>query len=404
MTSVDINLLLPFSRASLANDDQVFADLCSIYVGAIYERLQEAISKTTYEFAYLADPLVSELVDSIGTKGWSPEFGHVNKLLRREEPSILSACTQFFLVLVSHGYSGEMEIELPIQDTLYFNKYRMNCHGKLLLKAGDGTLNLRSADYNYDFEKKGSLWTCPEIPDDKFVIIDEKKIYVSTGYEIDPELLYYSEQALSYADAPAALSRLQEAFNCISNSSKDYRNWTKRLLHHVGLVAPVQNCNLVSKSLPSRPGAILATSPIGVTDLAEQLVHECSHQYYHLAALMIDFVREGEDASFYSPLMKRERSIERILVGFHAFANVFLFFDEMLEKKSEYEQVVLERMKDLAPANWQLVSTLIENSFRLTDQANALWHPLEKDLLDLYRKYELPQEVDVSKVTWGIPT
>lgn len=78
------------------------------------------------------------------------------------------------------------------------------------------------------------------------------------------------------------------------------------------------------------PGIILASwSPNPIT-IAEMLVHESSHQYFHL----LSRVGEAEDGTdvreYFSPAVQRTRRLSRILIGYHAFANVLLFYRALL--------------------------------------------------------------------------
>jgi HEXXH motif-containing protein len=61
-------------------------------------------------------------------------------------------------------------------------------------------------------------------------------------------------------------------------------------------------------------------------DIAEILVHESSHQYFYLLE-RLGPVDDGADARrYWSPATGSERPLRRILIAYHAFSNVWLFY------------------------------------------------------------------------------
>jgi HEXXH motif-containing protein len=80
----------------------------------------------------------------------------------------------------------------------------------------------------------------------------------------------------------------------------------------------------VTTSLPAHPAAS-----------AEMLIHESSHLYVNVAR-RIDEVVNGEDTSLYdSPVKGVPRPLDRILIAYHAFANVALFYGACIERGLE---------------------------------------------------------------------
>jgi HEXXH motif-containing protein len=109
--------------------------------------------------------------------------------------------------------------------------------------------------------------------------------------------------------------------------------------------------------------------------LGEMLVHEASHQYYFIATRHGPVVDPGDEQQFYSPFASRFRPLERIVLGFHAFANVYLYYSTMLKSGAGRQDFCAEQMAkchvDLAQ-----VITLIKETDKLTDIGCAIAYPL----------------------------
>ena len=61
-------------------------------------------------------------------------------------------------------------------------------------------------------------------------------------------------------------------------------------------------------------------------DIAEVLVHECAHQYFYLLAYVGPYDDGSDERLYWSPPLRRNRPLSRILMAYHALANVRLFY------------------------------------------------------------------------------
>jgi HEXXH motif-containing protein len=76
---------------------------------------------------------------------------------------------------------------------------------------------------------------------------------------------------------------------------------------------------------------------------------------------------------YYSPLAGRERPLERLLVAYHAAANMAIFHTELLRGRSADGTLSRERLGVLKAANKQMLETISKNALHLTANANAFW-------------------------------
>ena len=105
--------------------------------------------------------------------------------------------------------------------------------------------------------------------------------------------------------------------------------------------------------------------------LAENLVHEASHQYVHLMT-RIEVLDDGSDHTLYfSPVTGRERPLAAILVAYHAFANVLLFLNDCIRTGFDGDGYAKARVKEVIPKVEVLESALKDNP-ALTTVGRAL--------------------------------
>ena len=99
------------------------------------------------------------------------------------------------------------------------------------------------------------------------------------------------------------------------------------LLRVLRSVIPLQQVGDVrSGSVGDRFGIIYLSLGLNAVTMAESLVHEASHQYLNVLC-RLGPVDDGTDTRlYYSPAMRTDRPLGRILVAYHAFANMLLFY------------------------------------------------------------------------------
>jgi HEXXH motif-containing protein len=134
----------------------------------------------------------------------------------------------------------------------------------------------------------------------------------------------------------AAVDQFQEALRLMERVMPEYRAWVLCLLKEITpIVRPAMNM-IASGSSPRRFGGIDLCVPASPTETAEMMIHECSHQYFHMASWVGSMVTP-DAKPHYSPLKKCERPLDRILIGYHAFGNALIAFDKFREVGLEKE-------------------------------------------------------------------
>lgn len=135
----------------------------------------------------------------------------------------------------------------------------------------------------------------------------------------------------------------------------------------------------LSGSYPDRPGVMTCSFPAPTEVLCELLVHEASHQYFHILGRLGD-IEDGSDSNLYfSPLRGMTRPLIYILLGYHAVANMLLYQRACLQADSIHASHSEQRVSELHECAEQLEAPLRGTS-GLTLLGSSLWEPLAERL------------------------
>jgi HEXXH motif-containing protein len=170
----------------------------------------------------------------------------------------------------------------------------------------------------------------------------------------------------------------RQAIELMKQYAPDYCHWVMKVIRRV-LPLDAEASAKRSGSHPHYPGGIHMSLPEAPVDLANMLVHEASHQYYQVAC-SIGKVDSGEDSRlYYSPAKGTERPLSRILLAFHAFANVALLYEEFISRGGDDGGYCESKRPALHDSVRQLYEPLHAND-TLTPVGRGLVEPLAERL------------------------
>jgi HEXXH motif-containing protein len=149
-----------------------------------------------------------------------------------------------------------------------------------------------------------------------------------------------------------------------------------------GLV-PIRNQNNLTSSLSTRTlyGVPFIGFPVEPMLAAELLVHEASHQYYHYVQLRTEPCNNKDTSLYPSPYAKKGRTIDWILVAFHAFANIVLLYREMLAAGLDEGQDTAKGGIAYHLPILTAFSDALTQSPGLTEAGRMLFEPLREQLI-----------------------
>lgn len=120
--------------------------------------------------------------------------------------------------------------------------------------------------------------------------------------------------------------------------------WTSCLIKEVVPLADPGDGATNSRSFGLWPGQIQMSDGATFLNQVNMLVHECSHQYFHLAR-WFDTLVELDAPNVYSVLKDTERPLEKVLLGFHAFGNVWLTLKLLSKSNAKIDVNEMERQE-----------------------------------------------------------
>lgn len=250
-------------------------------------------------------------------------------------------------------------------------------NASLELLAADGetlTLRVRPCDpgeYPEDWIPLRSL--DPGTAGRTWIVLDK------SAYGILPTRspLGYSRQR-----GAATVRTLERAAALLENHAASHLAWVTDLTWAILPVAKPDATpgSSTSTSSPGLIGIPHISFPLDPMQVAELLVHETSHQYYHCAQIYAEPCNDEDKALYWSPYASKERPIDRILIAFHAFANVVLLYRAMLAGGMARDR---DRAERAIATNLPMLTNLSEALSRspgLTDVGRSLFEPLRSRL------------------------
>lgn len=166
---------------------------------------------------------------------------------------------------------------------------------------------------------------------------------------------------------------IADALTLLDNVAPHYAEWIRHALNFIILLLQIENRSC-SGSWADASGMIYMTEPVSALEAAEILVHESSHQYFHMLERTSEVCKPGPREMFYSPLVKKHRPLDRILIAYHAFANVLIMYMAAVEQ-GHGDQHTVNRFhafcEDVAP-----LEVYEDRSAGLSDLGLTLFLPL----------------------------
>ena len=205
-------------------------------------------------------------------------------------------------------------------------------------------------------------------------LFDEKS--VPTG---DPHPPFDSiEPVVGVGEAEVACHR--DALDLIDRVG--YAPWVQGVLRYVLVGKRQRGIQSMSGSTSEWPGVVQLSCAAAAPAIADALVHECTHQYFNIVTIA-GRVDDGTDtAGYWSRPVAATRPIDKILVAYHAFANVLLFYHRLIETGLDDARYAARNIEDMALLVADLDVPLRDN-LALTELGRALYDPLASRIDEL---------------------
>ncbi|MEM7683776.1 MAG: HEXXH motif-containing putative peptide modification protein [Pseudomonadota bacterium] len=231
------------------------------------------------------------------------------------------------LALVEAASGGDVDYQVDQLDSAF----RLRSQG-LDYSAGPVDVHIRGETVNIT----GKL-SCPhEAVSIPIQMIEGRKIRMT----MDTEWLTYWFDAEapnpSGADHDAFMRMFDAVTSAIADYAPEYVEWTSLLLKEITPFKCAGRGGSNSSSFIAFPGHIHMSIPYSVPAGVVTLVHECSHQFFHMIEWNLAIVADP-NYHLYSILKERQRPLSRILLGYHAFVNALAALALMRERGYSFD-------------------------------------------------------------------
>ena len=379
------------------------ARLCGLFGRAVTNKLIDGILHGSE--LVIVGPDLAELeaiTDSAQTRCWNPEFTYANDLARKGALAQGAAIAQLILAFVPLGLKGRFQVRLPYPEWLMLETNRFRCAGVTTIVITDRDTEITCDDDAFSFTIVDGIWR--DVAADNPTVargVNNSLIYVS-GYSVDPEMLLAEDRALDMSQVTAAHQTLDKAFALIVQAGDDVRNWVTRVISRISIVSSEGGARLSSRSVSARAGNIQIAAPGDELQIADLMVHEAAHQYFHLAQLYGPVTDPNISGKlFYSAINGRCRPLERVALAYHAVTNMFELLDRLIAGNTSCASDALCRLTDLGKTEYSLRSTLEKAWSDLTPFGQAFCQPMLQQSSRIVERYAVPAERAVAKVVWG---
>jgi HEXXH motif-containing protein len=382
------SILFGFSHPAPGPDDSVI-ELITIKCAELYlSRVLEAKSRSVAEQSTGLYDVLGEWLPRRKSPLWDPLLGRLRALSAEEDSS-----SEYHLTLIRaglaallDGVAGTWGFRFSSPMRIQFGRWllpevisgRIEAAGgvkvSLVLEDQEGSkhrliLEQRSAGRNWE-----PLRLSPEIVNLPCVKFKESETVLLPANAVD-EWLLPNLPGARFEDVsrlPLVADRFRQTAALVERYSPGYAQWIDRAVRYIASTnSPKQG----SGSNVGYPGLVVMSNDHRPWALAEMLVHEASHQYFFMATLLGP-VDDGSDLTHhYSPLVGRNRPIDKVLLSYHALGNMTLFFRDCISGGIEDGGYCLERLTTVTNQMAQ-VSEVLRDTSALTSVGKALWSPL----------------------------
>ena len=355
------------------------AELAAAQYRAFCQRAQRLAP--TPELA--ADHLIATVVDAIAARPatvgyWTPEVGSI---FAGFGPKALSVREWNWIraqIIISGHVTGllddlecEVEVDSPLQvcgRAIVGEIHISGGHGRLQVRTIDGrtALSFSSVALRHGVP----VWAEDDRPS-AIVCLEGTPAIRLVGGEWHGWVNQPCDAMLASAEV---IGRIEESLELLKRCMPEYYQWVVCLLREVTPIHRPARDTIASNSSALRMGGIDISIPASATEIAEMLIHECSHQYFHMASWLGSPVTP-DSKPHYSPLKKCERPLDRILLGYHAFGNAMIGFDRFAELGFKHD--IADRWHTISNYLEQLALPLADEA-GLNELGKALYRPLHE--------------------------
>jgi hypothetical protein len=320
---------------------------------------------------------------------WSLAFGEfLASVWAGRSTDVRHSIASLLLRLHEYGFEGDWEIDSLGPGPYRFDRWLIPPTSSLRVYASNERVQVQFKQETGEwcavtFERAADTWLCAEATE--LPVIEHRGIrwHILTAECFSSSVVaerLLKDQAYSALDddypAQSALLEtiVKAAMDVVGTGAPMYLPWISCLVRN--LVPLRANRHTQNSTTAFLAPGVIALSQEHPVLMAETLVHEATHQYFYVLS-RLGPVEDGTDTNLYfSPFKNTGRPLRYIVLTYHAFGNVVLFYRGLrAQGLTAYE---LGRDVYLQELEGKLA--ILENTLRscrtLTPIGKALWEPI----------------------------
>lgn len=286
--------------------------------------------------------LMELLQDSLATKFdfetvWDLSFGRVLRALESDEVDAVDVLAEVALRFAARGLPGRWRAKLCDNRRLCWDGHWLLPPASEISvdsNGGQTTIDVKTPDgecQSIILCRDSSVWRADAA--ERLIQVWGRRPITLLSSQAVPRDMIIEDDFHSIFEFPSITldmgQPISAALEILNQYAPEYLGWVERVLRGV-LLCRCRESRTRSSSWMHAPGIILVSCSANPIEVAEMLVHESCHQYYYLLSRVGAMVDGSDTQEHYSPAVQRNRPLSKILIGYHAFANVLLLYRTLL--------------------------------------------------------------------------
>lgn len=141
---------------------------------------------------------------------------------------------------------------------------------------------------------------------------------------------------------------VENALDAIDKASPNLKTWISSGVKFIACFESIDRAHVTSSSFKSHLGLIVITGDKNHLLTGELLIHEASHQIFNIARSISPIVDSQDDSLYYSALTRSQRPIDKVLMAYHAAANILMYYQYCIDAGLDSEGYCNNRLKTLS--------------------------------------------------------
>ena len=278
--------------------------------------------------------LIEKLSPTMARNLWGPELTEASRALLSADSLVRRGFRlQVLLALCAAGAEFDAEETVPAGVPVYCGGVRRRFDREKTFAFRAGSLIHRPCAQTGD-RSQNSLerqrtslgYTC-QTWSYGISFLDDTYSLIGTQFAADAPF------QLDHAAMHRYLPDLQAALNSLSAGGAGLLEWVTNVVRIVYLLEATPG-RLETGASPQFAGGIRLSVPCWSAVVGEGLVHEASHQYFYILDLATPLAIGGDKgaAAVWSPLRQCLRPCWRVLLGFHAYLSILMYYTDILSR------------------------------------------------------------------------